>query len=136
MISFFCSQKQPCCGMLDPLKLDDSAHGEANKKTVILVQAGCHKGIPQSLEQHLFSLIYVGQTLLRIKDRFKAHFYSIEKPDLLQVVARHFADKTHNGILDVKAPRSPAAAIIRDRVERRWMNLLRTCAPKGLNIED
>ena len=90
-------------------------------------------------------LQYVGQTLLRIKDRFKAHFYSIEKPDLLQVVARHFADKTHNGILDVnisalefikKAPRSPAAAIIRDRVERRWMNLLRTCAPKGLNIED
>jgi len=88
---------------------------------------------------------YVGQTLLRIKDRFKAHFYSIEKPDMLQVVARHFSDNTHNGILDVnisalefikKAPRSPASATIRDRVERRWMNLLRTCAPKGLNIED
>ena len=88
---------------------------------------------------------YVGQTLLRIKDRFKAHFYSIEKPDLLQVVARHFSDKHHNGILDVnisalefihRAPRSPAASTIRDRVERRWMNLLRTCAPRGLNIED
>jgi hypothetical protein len=35
-----------------------------------------------------------------------------------------------------KAPRSPASSIIRDRVERRWMHLLRTCAPKGLNIED
>ena len=34
---------------------------------------------------------YVGQTLLRIKkDCFGAHFYSIEKPDTLQVVAMHF----------------------------------------------
>ena len=30
---------------------------------------------------------YVGQTMLRIKDRFKAPFYSIEKQDLLQVGA-------------------------------------------------
>ena len=88
---------------------------------------------------------YVGQTLLRIKDRFKAHFYTTEKPDLRQVVARHFSHASHNGIFDMqisalefikKAPRSPASSIIRDRVERRWMHLLRTCAPKGLNIED
>jgi len=83
--------------------------------------------------------------MLRIKDRFKSHFYGIETPVLLHSVARHFSDNTHNGILDVnisalefihKAPRSPASITIRDRVERRWMNLLRTLAPMGLNIED
>ena len=83
--------------------------------------------------------------MLRIKDCFKAHFYSIEQPNPLQVVARHFSHPSHNDILNVrisvlefikKAPKSPASAIIRNRVERRWMHLLRTCAPKGLNIED
>ena len=87
----------------------------------------------------------MGRTMLRIKDRFKAHFYSIKKPDLLQVVARHFSDSTHNGVMDVnisslefirKAPRNPAASTIRDHVEHRWINLLRTCALRGFNIED
>ena len=61
---------------------------------------------------------YVAQTLLRIMDYFKAHFYSIEKPDPFQVFTRHFSHPSHNGILDVtisalvyihKAPRSPAS---------------------------
>ena len=71
---------------------------------------------------------YVGQTLLRIKDRFKAHFYSIEKPDLLQVVDRHFSDNTHKGILYVnisalefskKAPRSLASDLMRSKEWKR-----------------
>ena len=82
---------------------------------------------------------------MRIKDRFKAQFYSIEKPDPLQVLARRFLHPSHNGFLDVnisaleninKAARSPASAIIRNRVEYRWMHLFRTCITKGLNIED
>jgi hypothetical protein len=35
-----------------------------------------------------------------------------------------------------KPPRSPEAAIIRDRVEKRWIHLLRCPAPQGLNICD
>ena len=35
-----------------------------------------------------------------------------------------------------KPPKSEAAAIIRDRIERRWIQLLRSRAPQGLNIED
>ena len=94
---------------------------------------------------HKCGIQYVGQTLLRIKDRFRGHFYGIEKPDLYHSVARHFSSRCHNGIRDVeisvlefigKAPRSPAASIIRNRVERKWMNILRTCAPQGLNIDD
>ena len=88
---------------------------------------------------------YVGQTSLRLKDRFVHHFYTVEKPDLTKVVGRHFAAPDHRELADMsisvlefikKAPKSPAAGIIRDRVERKWMNLLRTLAPQGLNIED
>ena len=83
--------------------------------------------------------------MLRIKDRIRGHFYGIEKPDLYHAVARHFSSRCHNGIRDVKisalefidkAPRSPAASIICNRVERKWMNILRTCAPQGLSIDD
>jgi hypothetical protein len=88
---------------------------------------------------------YVGQTLLRVKDRFSKHFLDVEKGDKSKAVGLHFSQKDHNGILDMKIsvlefikkpPRSPEAAIIRDRVEKRWIHLLRCPAPQGLNIFD
>ena len=45
---------------------------------------------------------YVGQTSLRIKDRFVHHYYSIERPDLTKVVGRHFAARDHNGTFDLQ----------------------------------
>ena len=87
----------------------------------------------------------VGQTSLIIKDRFVHHFYSVEKPDTTKVVGRHFAAPSHRELEDMeisvlefikRPPKSPASVIIQDRVERRWMNLLRSLAPQGLNIED
>ena len=88
---------------------------------------------------------YVGQTLLRVKDRFSKHFLDVEKGDRTKAVGLHFSQKDHNGILDMqisvlefikKPPRSPEASIIRDRVEKRWIHLLRCPAPQGLNIFD
>ena len=88
---------------------------------------------------------YVGQTSIRVMDRFVKHFGDIQNADQTKTVARHFSLRCHNSIGDVeitvlefvsKAPASQAAKTIRDRVERRWMNLLRTCAPQGLNIDD
>jgi hypothetical protein len=88
---------------------------------------------------------YVGQTLLRVKDRFVKHFYDVETSDKTKAVGLHFSHKDHNGTRDMeitvlefikKPPRSPEAAIIRDRVERRWIHLLRCPAPQGLNIFD
>ena len=88
---------------------------------------------------------YVGQTLLRVKDRFVKHFYDVEKMDRTKAVGLHFSRRDHNGIEDIeisvlefikKPPRSPEAAIIRDRVEKRWIHLLRCPAPQGLNIFD
>jgi hypothetical protein len=35
-----------------------------------------------------------------------------------------------------KPPKSETAARIRDRVEKRWIHLLRTTAPGGLNLDD
>jgi hypothetical protein len=88
---------------------------------------------------------YVGQTSLRVKDRFVHHFLDIGKADKLKSLGRHFSLKDHNGVYDLeisvlefikKPPKSPAATIIRNRIERRWIHLLRTLAPQGLNMED
>jgi hypothetical protein len=88
---------------------------------------------------------YVGQTLLRVKDRFVHHLSDIFNADATKTVGRHFSQNGHNGHHDVeisvleffkKSPRSPAAKIIRDRIKKRWIYLLRTLAPQGLNMED
>ena len=45
---------------------------------------------------------YVGQTLLRLKDRFGKHFYDVEKGDKLKAVGLHFSQHGHNGIQDIQ----------------------------------
>jgi hypothetical protein len=61
---------------------------------------------------------YVGQTMLRLKDRLKHHFYDIEMNDMNKPVSRHFSQPDHNGtkIISVsvvefikKPPRSPVS---------------------------
>jgi hypothetical protein len=88
---------------------------------------------------------YVGQTSLRLKGRFVHHFYTVEKPDKSKPVGKHFSQLDHKGIDDMdiyilefisKPPKSLAAAAIRDRVEKRWIHLLRSTAPRGLNLDD
>ena len=88
---------------------------------------------------------YVGQTSLRLKDRFQKHYYVVDKRDTTHSVGNHYSHHTHEGVDDMtisvleyikRAPKSPAAATIRDRIELKWIHLLRTCAPQGLNIED
>ena len=88
---------------------------------------------------------YVGQTLLRVRDRFEGHLGDINRGNMLKSVSRHMCTFGHNGNADMtisvlefikKAPRSPAALIIRNRVERKWIHLLRTMAPQGMNLED
>ena len=88
---------------------------------------------------------YIGQTSLRIIDRIGKYFYDIGLYDLSKTVSKHFSHHTHNGNKDIeisvlefikKAPKSPVALIIRNRVERRWIHLMRTMAPLGLNLED
>jgi hypothetical protein len=87
----------------------------------------------------------VGQTSLRLKDRFVHHFYSIEKKDQLKPVGKHFSQGSHAGLDDVeihvlefikKPPTSEVGKEVRNRVEKRWIHLLRTPAPLGLNLED
>jgi hypothetical protein len=71
----------------------------------------------------------------------------VDKYDKTKPVAKHFSQPDHNGIKDMEIhdivlefikmlPRSEAALNVRNRVERRWIHLLRTPAPKGLNIDD
>ena len=88
---------------------------------------------------------YVGQTLLRLKDRFIFHIRDIETGNPEKTVSRHFSEPSHNGIKDMeisvlefikKPPRSPQAITIRHRVEKHWTHLLRCLAPIGLNSEN
>jgi len=75
---------------------------------------------------------YVGQTLLRLMDRFTKHFLQTEKAQIEHTCARHFSQRDHNGVFDMKisilefvkkAPRSEAAQTIHDRVECKRMYL-------------
>ena len=88
---------------------------------------------------------YVGQTLLRIKDRFVHHFRDIEMSNQDKSVGRHFSSNDHSGFKDLEItvvefiktpPRSPKATIVRNRIERYWTHLLRTLSPQGLNMEN
>ena len=85
---------------------------------------------------------YVGQTLRRIRDRLSEHLRDIDKADKTKPLGLHFTNHVEK-TLEVhivefikKAPRSPQALQIRNRVETRWIHLLRTPIPWGLNLED
>jgi hypothetical protein len=87
---------------------------------------------------------YVGQTMLRLKDRFVHHLRDIEISAVDKSVGKHFSSANHNGAKDMtisvlefikKPPRSIQAIAIRLRVERNWTHVLRSLAPIGLNIE-
>jgi hypothetical protein len=80
-----------------------------------------------------------------LKDRFVHHFYSIEKALESKPVGKHFSTGSHEGIDDVeifvlefikKPPTSQVGGMVRDRVERRWIHLLRSLQPLGMNIDD
>jgi aminoglycoside phosphotransferase len=82
---------------------------------------------------------------LRVKDRFSKHFYDVEKEDKTKAVGLHFSQPDHQVIRDMnisvlefikKPPRSPEAKIIRERVELRWIHMLRCPVPQGLNVFD
>ena len=82
---------------------------------------------------------------MKNKDRFVHHYSDIFKADASKTVGRHFSLDGHNGHHDLeisalefikKPPKSPAASIIRNRVEKRWIHFLITLAPQGLNMED
>ena len=65
--------------------------------------------------------------------------------DMTKPVEKHFSQMDHRGTDDMlihvlefikKPPSSEVAAKVRDKVEKRWIHLLRSLAPQGLNIED
>ncbi len=87
---------------------------------------------------------YVGQTMLRLKDRFVHHFRDIDISATDKSVGKHFSSATHKGTKDMqisvvefikKPPRSVQAITIMLKVERCWTHVLRSLAPIGLNIE-
>jgi hypothetical protein len=82
---------------------------------------------------------------LRLKDRFVHHFYSIEKEDQLKPVGKHFSQISHSGLDHVeihvlefikKPPNSEVGSQVRNKVEKRWIHLMKTPAPRGLNLDD
>jgi peptide-methionine (R)-S-oxide reductase len=92
------------------------------------------------------NIMYVGQTMRAVKDRFREHFYSIDNPKRSDTtVGRHFSAPDHQGINDVSililefiknSPNSPSAQRLRDEKELLWIHRLSTIAPLGLNSAD
>jgi len=87
----------------------------------------------------------VGQTLLRLRDRFAGHFGDIDNSRQEKSIGRHFSSSDHQGADDMiitvlefikSPPRSLQAVTIRNRVELNWTHLFRSLAPHGLNMEN
>ena len=88
---------------------------------------------------------YVGQTSTSIKERFKNHFGQITSNSQETEVSRHFTQKDHNGIEDIEIyvldyifqyPKSKRAGELRNLIEYKWIQRLRSLAPKGINSID
>ena len=80
----------------------------------------------------------------RIKDRIYEHLRDIDTLNPDKPLGIHFLRNCSRSpelevhILEFikKPPRSPEALTIRNRIEKRWIHLLRTPVPMGLNLED
>ena len=88
---------------------------------------------------------YVGQTKLRLMDRFGNHFTSIQRNDGKNDVCKHFNDTGHSGIDNLKlhildfihaAPNSDFGRALRDQIEFHWIQRLRSQLPHGINTMD
>jgi hypothetical protein len=94
---------------------------------------------------NICGLQYVGQTKLRLMDRFQGHFWKVTSKKLQDPIGRHFNSTNHSGISNFEIhivdfihthPDSPKAKGLRDTVEKHWIHRLRTTAPFGLNSMD
>ena len=88
---------------------------------------------------------YVGQTKLRLMDRFGNHFTSIQRNDGKNDVCKHFNGTGHAGIDNLQlhildfihaAPNSEFGRALRDHIEFHWIQRLRTQLPHGINTMD
>ena len=88
---------------------------------------------------------YVGQTKLRLMDRFVHHFGNIKYTRLKDPIGRHFASHGHDSkinltihIVDfIAAPsESKPGQFLRDTLERKWIHRLQSLQPQGLNLAD
>ena len=88
---------------------------------------------------------YVGQTKLRLMNRFGNHFTSIQRNDGKNDVCKHFNDTRHKGIDDLQlhildfihaAPNSEFGKVLRDEIEFHWIQRLRSQLPHGINTMD
>ncbi len=88
---------------------------------------------------------YVGQTKLRLMDRFGNHFTSINRNDGKNDVCRHFNQNDHAGVSNLKLnildfifakPDTPKAGALRDQIEFHWIQRLRSQLPHGINTMD
>ena len=88
---------------------------------------------------------YVGQTKLRLMDRFQGHFWCIQTNTQKNDVAKHFNTPNHSGIEDVKihildfihlGPYTDEGQYVRNHIEMNWVHRLRTQQPLGMNTLD
>ena len=128
-------------------RLDRSGKLLVNNQTFHTMQnVNCESSnLIYALRCNLCCIIYVGQTMNTVKERFSNHLSTI-KNGYDTTVARHFnlAHKIHSDppfkifILEfIKLPpKSHRASILRDTREQAWIARLNTLVPSGLNLAD
>ncbi len=87
----------------------------------------------------------MGQTKLRLMDRFGNHFTSNQRNDGKNDVWKHFNGINHHGVEDLElhildfihvAPNSEFGKILRDEIEFHWIQRLHSQLPHGINTMD
>ena len=88
---------------------------------------------------------YIGQTKRRLMDCLMEQHRNIRQDRGIHIVGRHFNTPGHNGLDDLKIyvldfirvhPESKQAAQLRDEIEKKWIYMLRSQVPLGLNLFD
>ena len=79
--------------------------------------------------------VYIGETRYTLIHRLKQHLYTIKKGTLQTPLVRHFQEHapTHLRITALETCAAWSTAQRRSR-ERKWIRLLRTRVPFGLNV--
>ena len=138
--NFTCASCAQCNAMI---KGDTFCHPHTGKTFFIKDRISCRTKHIVYLLKCPCGLSYVGKTTRELRTRISEHKSSIRNKDMKSPVARHFNSAGHDvctlkfqGIEFVPPPKRGGN---RDKIllqrEARWIHLLQTESPKGLNEE-
>ena len=132
-----------CAQCNNTFKTDHFCHPHSSKVYPIKSVITCNSTHVVYMIRCVCSMVYVGKTTRKLKQRISEHKSSIRRNDRDYPVAVHFNDHKHDisslrfcGIEKVDPPpRGGDHDLLLKRRELYWIHTLQTLAPRGLNDE-